>query len=78
MRIVTPSMAKDVARSTALSLIQMLKPDGSFIYRYLLLEPNRTDSHYNNIRHIASVWFLLEVDKPKATFPSPVIRDRTR
>ena len=41
----------------------MHKPDGTFVYRYLLPDPAKTDALYSNIRHIASVWFLLEADK---------------
>ncbi len=63
MRFATPQSAGQVAQDCALTLSQMLKPDGSFVYRYMLPEPDRTDALYSNIRHIATVWFLLEVDK---------------
>ncbi len=63
MRFATPQSARQVARDCALTLSRMLKPDGSFVYRYMLPEPDRTDALYSNIRHIAAIWFLLEVDK---------------
>lgn len=63
MRFATPQSARQVARDCALTLSHMLKPDGSFVYRYMLPEPDRTDALYSNIRHIAAVWFLLEVDR---------------
>jgi hypothetical protein len=69
MRFATPQSARQVARDCALTLTHMLKPDGSFVYRYMLPEPDRTDALYSNIRHIATIWFLLEVDKAIGPIP---------
>ena len=63
MRFATPQSARQVACGCALTLTHMLKPDGSFVYRYMLPEPDRTDALYSNIRHIATIWFLLDVEK---------------
>ncbi len=69
MRFATPQLATRVAGDCALTLTHMLRPDGTFIYRYMLPEPDRTDALYSNIRHIAAVWFLLEVDKTIGPLP---------
>jgi hypothetical protein len=56
---IEPRRAEAVARKAAKHLAELVKPDGSFVYRYVLADPSITDSAYSTIRHIGAAWALL-------------------
>ena len=62
MRPVPPQVARKVAIGASQTLARLVRPDGRFVYRYFLDDPERPDDSYNNIRHIGAVWYLLQAD----------------
>ena len=63
MQLVTPAKATAVARAGTAKLAAMVRPDGSFVYRYLIDNPDATDAKYGEVRHIGAVFALIDFER---------------
>src|SRR5438552_2199743 len=47
----------------------MLGPEGRFVYRYALNDPSFTSTIYGPVRHIATIWGLVEAERAGLDVP---------
>jgi hypothetical protein len=58
-----------VARAGAARLAAMVQPSGQFVYRYYPDDPAFVENRYGEVRHIVSVWALIDYEREGWAIP---------